>query len=360
MLIDGSPLIFRAHFGIDTVLTRKDGTVVTAVFGFTRLLLKLREAVQADYVGVFLDDKQVTFRKEMFDSYKAQRKSLPESLITQLPIIEDASRALGLFTMKVGGFEADDLIATYARKAREEGHRVTIVSPDKDMMQLVRGSQVVLFDPGKRVLYDEEGVKHRWGVAPELVPYVQALSGDKSDNIPGACGIGPKIAAKLMEKYGSIEGLRSRLGEESKRVQKIITTYEAEIDMSLKLATLDSNVRVIRGSMKKTCVPQKKDNINTRLGSFARCIDASSDAAGALVCFFAGEWVLFDFEQCVWSNLRCSCDAQAGSDCAGENVGNQGHDYCVQSRNCSSCHQKAHVHVGSFVCSRLRYRSDWN
>ena len=243
VLIDGSPLIFRAHFGIDTELTRKDGTVVTAVFGFTRLLLKLREAIKADYVGVFLDHQDPTFRKEMFDSYKAHRKTLPESLIAQMSIVEEASRACGIFTMKKPGFEADDLIATYARMASDLGHRVTVVSPDKDLMQLV-SNDIVCYDPGKRLLFDAEGVLKKWGVAPNQVAQVQALSGDKVDNIPGAAGIGPKIAARLIDKYGSVEGLRSNLEEESKRIQKIVSTYASEIDISLKLATLNENVPV--------------------------------------------------------------------------------------------------------------------
>ncbi len=112
VLIDGSPLVYRAHFGIPNELTRKDGAVVTAVFGFTRLLLKLRSAIDADYVGVFLDDKRPTFRKEMFDDYKAHRKTLPNALKVQLDMVEEASTACGFRTLKVGGFEADDLIAT--------------------------------------------------------------------------------------------------------------------------------------------------------------------------------------------------------------------------------------------------------
>jgi DNA polymerase-1 len=244
VLIDGSPLIFRAHFGIDTVLTRKDGTIVTAVFGFTRMLLKLREAIGADYVGLFLDDKSPTFRKEMYAEYKAHRKALPDLLISQLPLVEEASRACGIYTMKLPGFEADDLIATYTRLATEQGHRVTVVSPDKDMMQLVTSPQVTVYDPGKRMLFDEESVKARWGIGAALIPQVQALTGDKSDNIPGASGIGPKIAAKLLDKYGSIEQLRARVEEEPKRIQKILSTYASEIDMSLKLATLNRNVPV--------------------------------------------------------------------------------------------------------------------
>jgi 5'-3' exonuclease len=120
VLIDGSPLIFRAHFGIDSVLSRKDGTVVTAVFGFTRLLLKLREVIEADYVGVFLDDRSQTFRKEMFDSYKSHRKTLPESLIKQIEIVEEASRACGLYTTKMAGFEAGIIIYFLKKKKKKK------------------------------------------------------------------------------------------------------------------------------------------------------------------------------------------------------------------------------------------------
>ena len=265
VLIDGSPLIFRAHFGIENTLTRKDGMEVTAVFGFTRLLLKLRKSIKADYVGVFLDDKSPTFRKEMFTPYKALRKQLPESLIPQLGMIEGASNACGLFTMKKPGFEADDLIATYCTIAAGMGHKVTIVTPDKDLMQLV-DDNVNFYDPARRLMFDKEAVKERWGVEPHLVPHIQALTGDKSDNIPGgwfvffvcvfpwfivlflyfeASGIGPKIAAQLISKYGSIENLLSSgIEQESKKTSKILTTYKSEIEMSLKLAMLSKDVEV--------------------------------------------------------------------------------------------------------------------
>lgn len=244
VLIDGSPLIFRAHFGIESTLTNKDGLEVTAVFGFTRLLLKLRNSIDADFVGCFLDDKSPTFRKEMFGPYKAMRKAVPESLIPQLGMIEGASNACGIFTLKKPGFEADDLIATYATLAERRGHKVTIVSPDKDMMQLV-GKNVLFYDPAKRLLLDEVLVTEKWGVATAKIPHIQALTGDKSDNIPGAAGIGPKIATSLISKYGSIENLLgSELQEESKKICKILQTYKNEIELSLKLATLSRDVNV--------------------------------------------------------------------------------------------------------------------
>lgn len=200
--------------------------------------------MNADFAGVFLDDKSPTFRKDLFEDYKATRKAIPESLIPQLGMIEGASLACGFFTMKKPGFEADDLIATYAKMSSDRGHRVTIVSPDKDFMQLV-GPNVNLYDPGKRILMDEESVKLKCGVLPWQFPHVQALVGDKSDNIPGAPGIGPKIAAKLISKYGSVENLlNSTLEEEQKKVSKICQTYKNEIMMSLKLAHLSKDVEV--------------------------------------------------------------------------------------------------------------------
>lgn len=134
-------------------------------------------------------------------------------------MVEEASNACGIATLKRPGFEADDLIATYCTLAEREDTRVTIVTPDKDMMQLI-SPRVRCFDPAKRMLFDEAAVVERWGVVPSQVVFVQALTGDKVDNIPGAPGIGPKIAAKLVSEYGSIDGIRANMEKLPKKIQE--------------------------------------------------------------------------------------------------------------------------------------------
>jgi DNA polymerase-1 len=246
VLVDAAPFIFTAHYGMKTTLTRKDGVIVTGLFGFTRTLLKLRRALESAppvYVGLFLDCRETLHRNAVYEQYKANRPKLPQDLIAQLNMMGEACHACGLATVAMPGFEADDLIATYASLAAAQNHQVTIVTPDKDMMQLV-GPNVICYDLSKRVLHDEEAVRQRWGVEPHQVAFVQALCGDKVDNIPGAKGIGPVIAARLVKQYGDLEGIRSHLKELSPMQQKMILSSAEQIDVSLKLARLDTNVAV--------------------------------------------------------------------------------------------------------------------
>jgi DNA polymerase-1 len=247
VLVDASPLIFAAHYGMKTPRTRKDGTVVTGLFGFTRTLLRLRRALESApppaYVGVFLDCKEPLARHSTYELYKANRKAIPEELIPQLDMMAEASQACGMATVAMPGFEADDLIATYASLAAAQNHQVTIVTPDKDMMQLV-GPNVMCYDLSKRVLHDEEAVRQRWGVEPYQVAFVQALCGDKVDNIPGAKGIGPVIAARLVKQYGDLEGIRRNLDQLAPLEKSIMLNSAEQIDVSLKLARLDTNLAV--------------------------------------------------------------------------------------------------------------------
>jgi len=182
VLIDGSGFIFRAFFAIRQPMTRGDGTPVAAVYGFTNMLMKLLKELDADRIAVIFDHSGRTFRNDIYPQYKAHRPPTPEDLVPQFPLIRDATRAFNLPCIEMEGFEADDLIATYTRLAREAGSRVTIVSSDKDMMQLV-GDQVTMYDglKNKRISFDE--VAEKFGVGPERVIDVQALAGDSSDNV---------------------------------------------------------------------------------------------------------------------------------------------------------------------------------
>ncbi len=193
-------------------MTRADGTPVNAVYGFTTMLMKLLSDTDADHVAVIFDSARKTFRSEIYPEYKAHRPPAPEELVPQFPLVREATRAFDLPAIELEGFEADDLIATYARLSLEAGARVTIVSSDKDLMQLV-GNSVEMYDPMKNRAIKDAEVREKFGVGPDKVVDVQALCGDSSDNVPGVPGIGVKTAAQLIEEYGDLDTLLARAGE---------------------------------------------------------------------------------------------------------------------------------------------------
>ena len=211
ILVDGSAYIFRAFHALPP-MNRKDGTPVNAVFGFTGMVMKLIDDEAPDYTIVVLDQARETFRNEIYPEYKANRSAPPEELIPQFPLIREATRALNLPVAEMAGFEADDLIATYARLACDAGIEVVIVSSDKDLMQLIRPG-VTMLDPMKQKRIGRDEVIERFGVPPEKVVDVQALAGDSTDNVPGVPGIGVKTAAELINTYGSLDDLLDRAGE---------------------------------------------------------------------------------------------------------------------------------------------------
>ena len=243
-LIDGSGFIFRAYYGIKADMTRPDGTRVNAVYGFTRMLMKLIEDTDADHVAVIFDHARKTFRNDIYPDYKANRSAPPEDLIPQFDLVRDATRALNVAAVDLAGYEADDLIATYARQALEQGADVTIVSSDKDLMQLVRPG-VVMFDAMKEKIIGPDQVREKFGVGPDKVIEVQALAGDASDNVPGVSGIGVKTAAELINEYGDLETLLSRASEikQPKRRQNLIDEADAA-RVSRRLVTLMDDVPV--------------------------------------------------------------------------------------------------------------------
>jgi DNA polymerase-1 len=242
-LIDGSGFIFRAYYALPP-MTRPDGTPVNAVFGFTKMVMKLVDDTDAEHIAVIFDRARKTFRNDIYADYKANRPPPPEDLIPQFDLVRDATRALNVACVDMGGFEADDLIATYARLAIEAGADVTIVSSDKDMMQLVRPG-VVMMDAMKDKIIGPDEVMEKFGVEPDKVIEVQALAGDSSDNVPGVSGIGVKTAAQLINEYGDLETLLERAGEikQPKRRKNLIN--EAELArISRRLVTLRDDVPV--------------------------------------------------------------------------------------------------------------------
>ncbi len=242
-LVDGSGFIFRAFHAIRP-LNRPDGTPVNAVFGFTRMLMKLLRDTEADHIAVIFDAARRNFRNDIYPDYKGHRPDAPEELVPQFPLIKQASEAFNLHTIEIEGFEADDIIATYARQATEAGAEVTIVSSDKDLMQLVN-DKVGMFDEMKnRRIGRDEGFE-RFGVGPEKVVEVQALAGDSVDNVPGVPGIGVKTAALLINEYGDLDALLERAGEikQNKRRENLIE-FADMARISLQLVTLKDDVPV--------------------------------------------------------------------------------------------------------------------
>jgi len=243
-LIDGSGYIFRAFHALPMMMRKSDGLPVNAVYGFTNMLIRLLADLDADHLAVIYDASERGFRKEIYPAYKAQRPDPPEELIPQFPLIRATSEAFNLPGIEIEGFEADDIIATYARMAREEGSRVVIVSSDKDMMQLV-GDGVTMLDPLKNKPIDAAEVMEKFGVMPDRVIDVQSLAGDSVDNVPGVPGIGIKTAAQLITEYGDLDTLLARAGEikQPKRRESLIQ-YAEQARISRALVTLRTDAPV--------------------------------------------------------------------------------------------------------------------
>ncbi len=228
-------------------MTRADGTPVNAVFGFVNMLLKLIEDADAEYVAVIFDRARRTFRNDIYADYKAHRPDPPPELVPQFALTHEAVRAMNIAELGIEGFEADDLIATYVRLARAAGHDVTVVSSDKDLMQLV-GPGVAMYDAMKNRAIGPEQVKEKFGVGPERVVDVQALAGDSSDNVPGVPGIGIKTAAQLIEEFGDLDTLLKRAGEipQTKR-REALTLHARDALTSRELVRLRDDVPVEGG-----------------------------------------------------------------------------------------------------------------
>jgi DNA polymerase-1 len=251
-LIDGSGYLFRAYHALPPLSRKSDGLPTGAVSGYCNMLWKLledmKEGDKPTHIAVVFDAGKTTFRNALYPQYKANRPDPPEDLIPQFPLVRDATRAFGVACVEEPGFEADDLIATYARMACEAGARTTIVSSDKDLMQLVIDGKIELFDTMKNKRLATAEVMEKFGVPPNKVVDVQALAGDSTDNIPGVRGIGVKTAAELINQYGDLETLLKRTGEikQPKRRETLIENAE-NARISMKLVTLDRHVKIKDG-----------------------------------------------------------------------------------------------------------------
>ena len=238
-LIDGSSYIYRAFFAI-AHLSNSKGFPTNAIYGFTNMLLKILREKGAEYAAIAFDAPGPTFRHEVFGEYKANRPSMPEDLRVQIPHIKEIVSALRVPVLEKEGYEADDLIATLARKLERGGIETVVVSGDKDLMQLI-SSRITMYDPMKDKTFQVPDVKERFGVSPDKVVEVMGLMGDTSDNIPGVPGIGPKTASQLIEEFGSIEQLLKNVEKvKSGKVRSSLERYAEQARLSRELATLDS------------------------------------------------------------------------------------------------------------------------
>ncbi len=241
-LVDGSGYIFRAFYAVPQNLTNPQGVPVGAVLGFCNMMVKLLKDLQAPYVAVIFDAARKNFRYDIYADYKANRGETPPDLIPQFGLIREATKAFGLPALEMEGFEADDLIATYAREALRQGKKVTIVGSDKDLMQLMREG-VRIYEPIKGRYLTNDDVMDKFGVVPEKVPDVQALVGDSSDNVPGVPSIGAKTAAQLINEYGSLEELLARVDEIKQPKRRDVLIENMEIArISKQLVTLRDDV----------------------------------------------------------------------------------------------------------------------
>ncbi len=243
LLIDGHSVIYRSFFAfVRNPLRNSKGFNTSAVFGFAQTLTKLFKELKPDYCAVVYDAPGPTFRDEKFSEYKMQRPSVPEELPPQMPVVKEVVRAWGIASFEVPGVEADDVLATLARRFEGPGVSVTIVTSDKDLLQLVRGGLTV-YDPWKEKRYGPEDVKEKLGVSPELVPDLLALSGDDIDNIPGVPGIGPKRAREILARWGSLEAAlaqddRVRAHGDIARLSRELAEVRADVEVPAELETL--------------------------------------------------------------------------------------------------------------------------
>ncbi|MBF0624393.1 MAG: DNA polymerase I [Magnetococcales bacterium] len=266
-LIDGSGYLYRAFYGVKN-LARRDGFPTNAIFGFIKMVRKVVEEEAPDSVAMVFDAKGPTFRHGLYDQYKATRKPMPDELRVQVPIIREAVAAWNIPILEQPGFEADDILATLARQGREAGWSVTIVTGDKDLMQMV-GTGIRILDTAKERWIDSPQVEEFWGVPPALVTDVMGLCGDNSDNIPGVPQIGPKIAAQLIREFGSLDHLLANTAaiHQPKR-RANLEAFADQARLSRRLATLDTTVELpltVADLQRRAPDPQQLERLYTAM-----------------------------------------------------------------------------------------------
>ena len=242
-LVDGSSYIYRAYFAIRH-LSNSKGEATNAIYGFTTMLLTLLRQEQPDHVAVIFDSKGPTFRKDLYPAYKANRSAMPEDLVPQIPVIKEMVQALRMPALELPGFEADDIIATLARRFAAQGLEITVVTGDKDLMQIV-DDRIRLLDTMKGKVSGRQEVIERFGVPPEQVLEILGLAGDSSDNIPGVPGIGEKTASALIQEFGSIDNLLAHIDQvKGKKRQENLREFAEQARLSRRLAALVEDLEI--------------------------------------------------------------------------------------------------------------------
>ncbi|HAK89146.1 MAG TPA: hypothetical protein DHV16_08940 [Nitrospiraceae bacterium] len=242
-LIDGNSYFYRAFHAIRG-LTNSKGFPTNAIYGFTNMIMKIIREKKPDAVAIAFDSPHPTERHRIYEEYKAQRPETPNDLILQIPYIKEIINAFNISSFEMPGYEADDIIGTIAKKAASQGVTVFILSGDKDMMQIVDGG-IKIYDPMKDIIIDEKYVIERFGVSPERLPEIMAITGDTVDNIPGVKGIGEKTAKELLSKAGSLDELMDHPEKTtSERLKKMIADNIENIKLSRILATIDTNIPI--------------------------------------------------------------------------------------------------------------------
>lgn len=245
LIIDGYGFIFRAYH-VQPPLTSPEGIPVGAIYGFTSMLLKVISEFKPQHAVIALDHSGKNFRHDLYKEYKANRPPAPDDLVVQLKLVEKAAKALNFTCLSKQGFEADDIIATLAKKANEIKKDALIISSDKDLMQLI-DEHVKMYDPMKSKYIEEEDILKKFGVGADKVRDVQALMGDSSDNIPGVAGIGPKTASQLVNQFGDLDGIFASLDQvKSPRQRQLLETHKENALISWQLVGLDDDVDVDR------------------------------------------------------------------------------------------------------------------
>ncbi len=240
VLVDGSSYIYRAYYALPP-LTSPKGEPTGAVYGFIRMISKLLNELNPDYIAVIFDAPGKTFRHEEYKEYKAQRKETPDDLRVQIPKIKEIIKLFGIKVLEKEGYEADDIIATLAKKGKEKGFEVYVVTPDKDMLQLVEDNIYVL-NPVTDKVYNREKVKEKYGIYPEQFIDYLAIVGDPVDNIIGVKGVGPKTAAKLLQKYGSLKNILKSLDKLPERIRKAFEEVQDKLEENMFLVKLKNDV----------------------------------------------------------------------------------------------------------------------
>lgn len=241
-LIDGNSYFYRAYHAIRG-LTNSKGFPTNAIYGFTNMILKIIREKKPDAMAIAFDSPVPTERHKIYEEYKAQRPETPNDLIVQIPHIKEIIKSFNIASFEIPGYEADDIICTIAKKASSQNTDVFILSGDKDMMQVV-GKRIKIYDPMKDLIIDEGYVKERFGVSPERLPEIMAITGDSIDNIPGVKGIGEKTAKELLADVCLDEFIEHPEKIKNERIRKMITENIENIKLSRMLATIDTNIPV--------------------------------------------------------------------------------------------------------------------